>query len=103
MKNTARYLPRITCSGRTGLIAAITGFLVDKEVKAIGTAAHYAIADLDEGPVIYQDVVRVDHTSRPDQLLATAPYMENYVQPSAVKAHSEHCVFLNAHKAVVLK
>ena len=75
----------------------------ERGVKAIGATAHYVTADLDEGPVIDQEVARVDHTFGPDQLLATGRNMENYALSRAVKAHSEHRVFLNGHKTVVLK
>jgi formyltetrahydrofolate deformylase len=75
----------------------------ERGVKAIGATAHYVTADLDEGPIIDQEVARVDHTFGPDQLLATGRNMENYALARAVKAHSEHRVFLNGHKTVVLK
>ncbi len=75
----------------------------ERGVKAIGATAHYVTADLDEGPIIDQEVARVDHTFDPDQLLATGRNMENYALSRAVKAHSEHRVFLNGHKTVVLK
>jgi formyltetrahydrofolate deformylase len=75
----------------------------ERGVKAIGATAHYVTADLDEGPIIDQEVARVDHTFGPDQLLATGRNMENYALSRAVKAHSEHRVFLNGHKTVVLK
>ena len=75
----------------------------ERGVKAIGATAHYVTADLDEGPIIDQEVARVDHTFGPEQLLATGRNMENYALSRAVKAHSEHRVFLNGHKTVVLK
>ena len=75
----------------------------ERGVKAIGATAHYVTADLDEGLIIYQEVARVDHTFGPEQLLATGRNMENYALSRAVKAHSEHRVFLNGHKTVVLK
>jgi formyltetrahydrofolate deformylase len=75
----------------------------ERGVKAIGATAHYVTADLDEGPIIDQEVARVDHAFGPDQLLATGRNMENYALSRAVKAHSEHRVFLNGHKTVVLK
>ena len=75
----------------------------ERGVKAIGATAHYVAADLDEGPIIDQEVARVDHTFGPEQLLATGRNMENYALSRAVKAHSEHRVFLNGHKTVVLK
>ena len=64
---------------------------------------HYVTTDLDEGPIIDQEVARVDHTFGPEQLLATGRNMENYALSRAVTAHSEHRVFLNGHKTVVLK
>ena len=75
----------------------------ERGVKAIGATAHYVTADLDEGPIIDQEVARVDHTFGPEQLLATGRNMENYALSRAVKAHSEHRVFVNGHKTVVLK
>lgn len=75
----------------------------ERGVKAIGATAHYVTADLDEGPIIDQEVARVDHTQGPDALLAVGRNMENYALSRAVKAHSEHRVFLNGHKTVVLK
>ena len=75
----------------------------ERGVKAIGATAHYVTTDLDEGPIIDQEVARVDHTFGPEQLLATGRNMENYALSRAVKAHSEHRVFLNGHKTVVLK
>ena len=75
----------------------------ERDVKAIGATAHYVTTDLDEGPIIDQEVARVDHTFGPEQLLATGRNMENYALSRAVKAHSEHRVFLNGHKTVVLK
>ncbi len=75
----------------------------ERGVKAIGATAHYVTADLDEGPIIDQEVARVDHTQGPDALQAVGRNMENYALARAVKAHSEHRVFLNGHKTVVLK
>ena len=75
----------------------------ERGVKAIGATVHYVTTDLDEGPIIDQEVARVDHTFGPEQLLATGRNMENYALSRAVKAHSEHRVFLNGHKTVVLK
>lgn len=75
----------------------------ERGVKAIGATAHYVTADLDEGPIIDQEVARVDHTQGPDALQAVGRNMENYALSRAVKAHSEHRVFLNGHKTVVLK
>ncbi len=71
--------------------------------EAIGATAHYGTLDLDEGPIIDQEVARVDHTCRLGQLLATGRNIENYSFSREVRANSEHRVFLNGHKTVVLK
>ena len=75
----------------------------ERGVKAIGATAHYVTSNLDEGPIIDQEVAPVDHTQGPDALLAVGRNIENYALSRAVKAHSEHRVFLNGHKTVVLK
>ncbi|MEK9669721.1 MAG: formyltetrahydrofolate deformylase [Gammaproteobacteria bacterium] len=75
----------------------------ERGVKAIGATAHYVSADLDEGPIIDQEVVRVDHTFGPDQLLTMGRNAENLALARAMKVHSEYRVFLNGNKTVVLK
>ena len=72
-------------------------------VKLIGATAHYLTADLDEGPIIEQDVARVDHTDTVDDLTALGRDTESQVLARAVKWHSEHRVLLNGHKTVVFK
>ena len=70
-------------------------------VKLIGATAHYVTEDLDEGPIIEQDVARVDHAMSPSQLVSVGRDIEKAVLARAVKAHTEHRVFLNGHKTVV--
>ena len=72
-------------------------------VKLIGATAHYVTADLDEGPIIEQDVARVDHTDTVEDLTALGRDTESQVLARAVKWHSEHRVLLNGHKTVVFK
>ncbi|MDX2112678.1 MAG: formyltetrahydrofolate deformylase [Alphaproteobacteria bacterium] len=72
-------------------------------VKLIGATAHYVTTDLDEGPIIEQEVARVDHTQTPQQLAAIGADIEASVLARAVKYHSEHRVFLNGQKTVVFK
>ncbi len=72
-------------------------------VKLIGATAHYVTADLDEGPIIEQEVARVDHSHSPDQLAATGRDIESLVLARAVKYHVEHRIFLNGHKTVVFR
>jgi formyltetrahydrofolate deformylase len=70
-------------------------------VKLIGATAHYVTADLDEGPIIEQDVARVGHGLKPDQLVATGRDVECQVLARAVTWHSEHRVLLNGRRTVV--
>ena len=75
----------------------------DRGVKLIGATAHYVTADLDEGPIIEQDVVRVDHTMTPDALAAAGRDVEAQVLARAVRWHAEHRVLLNGHRTVVFR
>jgi formyltetrahydrofolate deformylase len=70
-------------------------------VKLIGATAHYVTRDLDEGPIIEQEVARVGHAMSPDDLVAVGRDVESVVLARAVKAHVERRVFLNRHKTVV--
>ncbi|AJT64981.1 formyltetrahydrofolate deformylase [Streptomyces chattanoogensis] len=70
-------------------------------VKLIGATAHYVTADLDEGPIIEQEVERVGHDVRPDQLVAIGRDVECQALARAVKWHSEHRVLLNGSRTVV--
>jgi formyltetrahydrofolate deformylase len=72
-------------------------------VKLIGATAHYVTADLDEGPIIEQDVARVEHSKTVEDLTALGRDTESLVLARAVKWHSEHRVLLNGHKTVVFK
>ena len=75
----------------------------DRGVKLIGATAHYVTADLDEGPIIEQDVARVDHTDTVEDLTAVGRDTESQVLARAVKWHSEHRVLLNGQRTVVFK
>ena len=75
----------------------------DRGVKLIGATAHYVTADLDEGPIIEQDVARADHTDTVDDLTARGRDTESQVLARAVKWHSEHRVLINGHKTVIFK
>ncbi|GAA1980456.1 formyltetrahydrofolate deformylase [Kitasatospora viridis] len=70
-------------------------------VKLIGATAHYVTADLDEGPIIEQEVARVQHGVTPDQLVAIGRDVECQALARAVKWHSEHRVLLNGSRTVV--
>ena len=75
----------------------------ERGVKVIGATAHYVTADLDEGPIIEQDVTRVDHKDTVEHLTARGKDTESRVLARAVKWHSEHRVLLNGHKTVIFK
>lgn len=74
----------------------------ERGVKLIGATAHYVTADLDEGPIIEQSVVRVDHTMTPDKLIAIGRDVEALALARAVKQHSERRAFINGFKTVIL-
>ncbi|MFM2129338.1 MAG: hypothetical protein RL477_884 [Pseudomonadota bacterium] len=75
----------------------------ERGVKIIGATAHYATADLDEGPIIEQAVERVDHTMTPDDLIAMGRDIECTVLARAVRWHAERRVLLNGLKTVVFR
>lgn len=75
----------------------------DRGVKIIGATAHYVTTDLDEGPIIEQEVARVDHTNSPDDLASIGRDIECAVLARALKYHIEHRVLLNGKKTVVFK
>ncbi len=75
----------------------------DRGVKLIGATAHYINDDLDEGPIIEQDVARVDHTADPDDLVAAGRDVETQVLSRAVKWHCERRVLTNGSRTVVFR
>ncbi|WP_445256535.1 formyltetrahydrofolate deformylase [Nocardioides aurantiacus] len=75
----------------------------DRGVKLIGATAHYVTADLDEGPIIEQDVIRVDHNHDQAQLVAAGRDVEAAVLSRAVRWHSESRVRLDGHRTVVFR
>ena len=74
-----------------------------KGVKLIGATAHFVTADLDEGPIIEQDIARVDHSMTPEELTAIGRDVQCVTLARAVKWHAEHRVLLNGKKTVVFK
>lgn len=72
-------------------------------VKLIGATAHFVTANLDEGPIIEQEVERVDHAHTPEQLAAVGRDIENIVLARALHYYLERRVFLNGSKTVVLR
>lgn len=75
----------------------------ERGVKLIGATAHYVTTDLDEGPIIEQVVERVDHTFRPENLVAAGRDSENVALSRAVRFHIERRVFLDGSRTVVFR
>lgn len=73
----------------------------DRGVKIIGATAHFVTSDLDEGPIIEQNVVRVDHGLSPKQLTIAGSNVESNVLATAVKWVTERRVLLNGAKTIV--
>lgn len=72
-------------------------------VKMIGATAHYVTADLDEGPIIHQDVEAITHADRPDDLVRKGRDIERRVLAEAVRLHLEDRVLVNGAKTVVFR
>jgi formyltetrahydrofolate deformylase len=72
-------------------------------VKLIGATAHYVTPDLDEGPIIEQDVARVDHSLSAEDLTSVGRDVECVVLARAVRWHVERRVLINGHKTVVFR
>ncbi|GAA4484557.1 formyltetrahydrofolate deformylase [Microbacterium panaciterrae] len=70
-------------------------------VKLVGASAHYVTADLDEGPIIEQEVLRVDHRATPEDLVVAGREAERAALARAVRWHAEHRVMINGRRTVV--
>ena len=75
----------------------------DRGVKLIGATAHYVTADLDEGPIIEQDIARADHSMHANRLTEMGRDIESSVLARAVIWHAERRVLINGNKTVVFK
>lgn len=73
----------------------------ERGVKLIGATAHYVTADLDEGPIIEQDTVRVTHAQSPEDYVSLGRDVESQVLARAVHAHIHHRSFINGNRTVV--
>ena len=73
----------------------------ERGVKLIGATAHYVTADLDEGPIIEQDVTRVSHADSTADMVALGQDVERRVLAQAVRFHAEHRVLMNGTRTVV--
>ena len=75
----------------------------DRGVKLIGATAHYVTAELDEGPIIEQDVARIDHAASLEDCVHAGRDVECAVLARAVKWHVEHRVLVNGNRTVVFR
>jgi formyltetrahydrofolate deformylase len=75
----------------------------DRGVKLVGATAHYVTGDLDEGPIIEQDVMRVDHGYDQEQLVSAGRDVEAQVLSRAVRWHSQSRILLNGNRTVVFR
>jgi formyltetrahydrofolate deformylase len=75
----------------------------ERGVKIIGASAHYVTAELDEGPIIEQDIARVDHSHDPAELTAIGRDVECAVLARAVRWHAERRVLIDRNKTVVFR
>ena len=73
----------------------------ERGVKLIGATSHYVTADLDEGPIIEQDIVRVTHAQSSEDYVSLGRDVESQVLARAIRAHIHHRAFLNGNKSVV--
>lgn len=73
----------------------------ERGVKLIGATAHYVTADLDEGPIIEQDVVRVTHAQSAEDYVSIGRDVESSTLARAIHAHVHHRVFLNGDRTIV--
>ena len=75
----------------------------DRGVKLIGATAHYVTGDLDEGPIIEQDVERVDHAHAVEDLVALGQDVERRALARAVRWHAEHRVLMDGRRTIVFR
>jgi formyltetrahydrofolate deformylase len=74
----------------------------ERGVKIIGATAHFATSDLDEGPIIEQDVTRITHAQTPDKLQIIGQDIESRVLLSAMQYYAERRIFLHGHRTIIL-
>ena len=75
----------------------------DRGVKLIGATAHYVTPELDAGPIIEQEVARVDHSDSPEDLAAIGRDAERVALARAVRWHAEHRVLLHGRRTVIFR
>jgi formyltetrahydrofolate deformylase len=73
----------------------------ERGVKIIGTTSRYVTDELDQGPIIEQDIVRISHKDILDDLIRKGRDLERLVLARALRLHSEHRILVNGQKTVV--
>ena len=73
----------------------------EKGVKLIGATAHYATVELDEGPIIEQDVERVSHESSPEDLMRIGKDIERRVLSEAIRAHLDNQIIITNKRTII--
>tara|TARA_Y100001933_G_C18858319_1_gene504804 strand:- start:216 stop:941 length:726 start_codon:yes stop_codon:yes gene_type:complete len=76
---------------------------ISRGVKIIGATAHYVTKDLDEGPIIEQETIRVNHSMGVNKLIEMGKDIESTVLSKAIKLHCEKRIFLNDNKTVIFE
>jgi formyltetrahydrofolate deformylase len=72
-------------------------------VKTVGATAHYVNSELDEGPIIAQQVIEVDHTYTPSDLVTVGKDAECKALTNAVRWHAEGRIILSGNRTVILR
>ena len=75
----------------------------ERGVKLIGATCHYVTSDLDEGPIIEQDVIRIDHSDVPEELVRSGKDVEKAVLARGLRYHLEDRVLIDGNKTVVFR
>lgn len=75
----------------------------DRGVKIMGATAHYVTSDLDEGPIIEQDIMRIEHNDTPKTMVAKGKDVERLVLARAVEWHCQHRILPNGSRSVIFK
>ena len=95
------YILKLHCPDRPGILATVANALVAQGGDIRDATAHYVTDDLDEGPIIEQDVRRVSHSTSVEEMTAIGRETESSVLARAVRWHLEHRILLNGTKTVV--
>jgi len=75
----------------------------DRGVKIIGTTSHYVTAELDQGPIIEQDIIRISHRDSVQDLMRKGRDLERLVLARALRCHAEHRILVHGRKTVVFE